>query len=187
MPPLHAPVRNTDDSETRSENEIGVASELESQPDQAFEYAVENKPGSPEYQHIRSSPPPVDANITNELGGSEFFQRVVQKLTLWFAKTAYKVQISGNEGNETMNTDIVLSLGSEVRRTSSMNRHYGADLKIIQKNTKIKVKVVNSYHSNPTININIEQVHLRGKKHERGIEDFEGATNIHVQMKKIKK
>jgi hypothetical protein len=53
------------------------------------------------------------------------------KTDLTVAKTAYRVQISANEGNETMNTDIVLTLGSKVRKTSLMNRHYGADLNII--------------------------------------------------------
>ena len=43
------------------------------------------------------------------------------------------------------------------------------------------------YHSNPTININIEQVHLRKKRHEQEIEGVEGTTNIHVQVKKIRK
>lgn len=108
-PPPHAPVRIIDDSETESESEIGVVSELESHPDKTFDY-IENQLGLPEYQHntVRSSPPPVDANISNKLNSSEFFQRVVRKLTLRFAKTAYKIQISENEGNETMNTDIVL-------------------------------------------------------------------------------
>ena len=129
MPPPHAPVQNTNDSETESESDIGVVSELESQPDQAIEYVIENQLGLPQYQHSRSSPPAVDANIScNEFRSSEFFQGVVRKLTLRFAKTAYKVQISGNEGNETMNTDIVLTLSSKVRKTSSVN-HYGADLK----------------------------------------------------------
>lgn len=50
---------------------------------------------------------------------------------------------------------------------------------------KITVQVENSY---PTININIEQVYPRGKKHEREIEDVgvEGARNIHVKVKKTK-
>jgi len=182
MPPPNAPVRNTDDSETESESEIVAVSELESDPDQ---YYIENQLGLPEYQHniVRSSPPPADSNISNDLNNSEFFQGMVQKLTLQFAKTAYRVQISANKENEKINTDIVLTLGSKVRRTLRMNLHYSADLKNIQKNTKIDIQIENSYRSNPTININID---FRGKKHERGIEDDEGETNIHVQVKKTK-
>jgi hypothetical protein len=54
---------------------------------------------------------------------------------------------------------------------------------------KINVHVEDSYRSNPTININIERVHsgFGRKRHEQEIEGVEGTTNIHVQVKKIRK
>ena len=86
MPPTHSqpdacplPLQNSliIDSETESE------SELESQPDKE-EYYIENQCGLPEYQrgNIRSSPPPGNADISNDLNiKSEFFF-----LKEWFAK-----------------------------------------------------------------------------------------------------
>ena len=53
--------------------------------------------------------------------------------------------------------------------------------------TKIEVHVEGSYRSNPTININIEQAQVRGRKHEREIERDEGRTEIRVQVKKTRK
>jgi hypothetical protein len=52
---------------------------------------------------------------------------------------------------------------------------------------KIKVHVEDSYHLNPSISINIEQAHFREKKHEREIDNIEGTTKIHVQVKKARK
>jgi hypothetical protein len=53
--------------------------------------------------------------------------------------------------------------------------------------TKIEVHIEGSYCSNPTININIEQVQVGGRKHKWEIEGHEGRTEIHVQVKKSKK
>ena len=57
----------------------------------------------------------------------------------------------------------------------------------LQKPMKINIHVEDSCCSNPTININIEQVHFGRKRHEQEIEGIEGTTNIHVQVKKIRK
>jgi hypothetical protein len=54
----------------------------------------------------------------------------------------------------------------------------------LQKKTKINVHVETI---NPNINIIIEQVPFRGRKHEREIEGIEGTTNIHVKVKKTRK
>jgi hypothetical protein len=110
------------DSETESESEQ-PESELESQPDR--EYYIENQLGLPEYQLDRrgifsSSPPPVNLNaeISNELNGNgKFFSRSgLQKLTLRFAKTASRVEVGANKGNDSgaMNTEFLLSLGDKV-------------------------------------------------------------------------
>ena len=53
--------------------------------------------------------------------------------------------------------------------------------------TKIEVHIEGSYHSNLTININVELVQVRGRKREWEIEGYEGRTEIHVQVKKTKK
>jgi hypothetical protein len=119
-PSSHTPERNTAiiDSETEPESEI--------QSDNELDYVVENQLGLPEFQWgvVKSSPPPVDDNIIcNELNNkSEFFsRRGLQKLTfrLLLAKTGCRAQVSADEGNNSgvMNTDIVLSLGDEVRKT----------------------------------------------------------------------
>jgi hypothetical protein len=50
---------------------------------------------------------------------SKFFSRSgFQKLTLRFAKTASRVEVSENEGNDSgaMNTEFLLSLGDKVGR-----------------------------------------------------------------------
>jgi hypothetical protein len=46
--------------------------------------------------------------------------------------------------------------------------------------TKIEVHIEGLYHSNPTININIEQALVRGRKHEQEVEGYEGRTEIYV-------
>jgi hypothetical protein len=100
MPSPYAPVQNTVviDSETESE------SELKSQPDKEFDYIIENQLGLPEYQHgyFRSSPPPVEANVKNELNNSdsEFFSiSGLQKLTLQFAKQPAKFKSVQTKGS----------------------------------------------------------------------------------------
>lgn len=71
-PTSPTPAQNTAvvDSETEPESEI--------QSDDELEYVIENQLGLPEYQcGIKSSPPPVDANIIcNELNNNgEFLSR----------------------------------------------------------------------------------------------------------------
>jgi hypothetical protein len=53
--------------------------------------------------------------------------------------------------------------------------------------TKIEVHIEGSYYSNPTININIEQAPVGGRKHEQGVEGYEGITEIYVQVKMARK
>jgi uncharacterized protein YggE len=52
---------------------------------------------------------------------------------------------------------------------------------------EIEVHIKGSYLSNPTVNINVEQVQVRGRKHEREIEGYEGRTEVQVQVKKARK
>jgi len=61
-------------------------------------------------------------------------------------------------------------------------------IKSFQEATKIEVHIKGSHHSDPpTININVEQLQVRGRKHEREVEDYEERTQINVQIKKIRK
>ena len=53
--------------------------------------------------------------------------------------------------------------------------------------TKIEIHVEGSYHPNLTINTNVEQAQVRGRKNEQEIEGHEGRTEIHIQAKKGKK
>jgi len=117
MSPAPTPVQNTVvvDSETESESEI------ESHPDNEFDFYVGNQLGlpSPPFEPDPTIPP-FDPTISNELN-SEFFPKE------WFAKTdftvcqtACKVQVNETEGNEfeVMETNIEVSL---VRRSLSMS------------------------------------------------------------------
>ena len=99
LPSPHAPVQNAPvvDSETESE------SSLESQPDNELD-CIENQLGLPEYQYgiFRSSPPPVEANVKNELNNSdsEFFSiSGLQKLTLQFSKQPAKFKSVQTKGS----------------------------------------------------------------------------------------
>jgi hypothetical protein len=60
-------------------------------------------------------------------------------------------------------------------------------MKSFQEMTKIEVHIKGSYHSNLTININIEQAQVRGRKYECEIEGHEGKMDVHVQVKKSRK
>lgn len=61
-------------------------------------------------------------------------------------------------------------------------------IKLFQEATKIEVHIKGSHRSDPpTININVEQLQVRGRKHEREVEDYEEKTQINVQIKKIRK
>ena len=53
--------------------------------------------------------------------------------------------------------------------------------------TKIEVHIEGLYCSNPTINVNVELVQVKGRKHEQEIGGYKGRTEIHVQVKKTKK
>lgn len=184
MSPAPTPVQNTVvvDSETESESEI------ESHPDNEFDFYVGNQLGlpSPPFEPDPTIPP-FDPTISNELN-SEFFPKE------WFAKTdftvcqtACKVQVNETEGNEfeVMETNIEVSL---VRRSLSMLMSIWCwPTKSFQNKTKIDIQVEDSSCSKQTINIKIEHVPFRGRKHEREFEGVEKTTNIHIQVKKARK
>ena len=102
MPPQHTPFQK--EPEIIPDSETEAESELESHPDNAFDY-IENQLGLPD--HHRSSLPPVDADI-NPVDANI---------------NPIDADISANKGNdsEVMNTDIVLRLGDNVRTTLLMS------------------------------------------------------------------
>ena len=142
MPPQHTPVQNEfeiiSDSETESE------SELESHPDRSFDH-IQNQLGLPDDYYdrpIRSSLPPVDADISsvdaNISPVDANISPVVANINPVDANISpvdtnispvnanispVNANINANKGNdsEVMNTDIVLTMGDNVRTTLLMS------------------------------------------------------------------
>jgi hypothetical protein len=116
MPP---PVQNESeisDSETESE------SELESHPDTSFDH-IENQLGLlDDYydRYIRSSLPPVDANISPVNANISPVNANISPVDVNISPVDHDDNISANKENDSeVNTDIVLTLGDNVRTTLS--------------------------------------------------------------------